>query len=104
MKESNEVKKGMILLKYVFNANFIIDNINKIPLFSKDPKDIGHLIFPLTVLHKSIKGDFDRKNTKFNKTLYVIAPLDSTEEGYMKLICNKDAYFSYSVFMKGFTN
>lgn len=43
------------MVKTLFKSKFIIENINKIPLLTNDPKDIAHLIFPIARLHRGIK-------------------------------------------------
>jgi hypothetical protein len=69
------------MVNTLFTSKFIIENTNKIPLFTDDPKDIGHLIFPIARLFRGIKKNHETFNLKKTdlKPIYIVAVLEADE-------------------------
>lgn len=66
------------MINYFFNSKFIVDNINQILFVSDDPKDIGHLTFPIARLFNGIKSNFaNNVRSKKRNPIYIVAELDN---------------------------
>ena len=63
----------MVVIKYMYKAKFIIENINQILLNSDDPKDIGHIAFPISSIFKGISTTYTAIRHKNHKPVYIVA-------------------------------
>lgn len=70
------MKKELLVVKYIFNAKFIIENLNQILLNSDNPKDIGHLVFPLASAFDAIKRNYQASRVPQQKTIYIVTALE----------------------------
>jgi hypothetical protein len=57
----------MVVIKYMFKAKFIIENLNQILLNSDDPKDIAHIAFPISSIFKGISNNYSHNRHKAHK-------------------------------------
>jgi hypothetical protein len=66
----------MLVIKNWFDSKFIIENLNQILLNSNDPKDIGHVAFPLATIFKGISQNFLTIRNKSHSDVYIVAVLE----------------------------
>lgn len=77
--------------------------MNEILLSSNDPTVIGNLIFPLARIYHGIFKNYQNWKTRTSKPIYVVAILEDEEIKDIKNLKGKTAYFSFSIFMRGFS-
>ena len=65
----------MLVIKNWYEAKFIIENLNQILLNSDDPKDIGHVAFPLATIFKGISQNYLTIRHKKPVQFYIVAVL-----------------------------
>lgn len=62
------------MVNQLFSSKFIVENLSQILLGSDDPKDIGHLIFPLSRIFNGVKKNYhDSLRSKKHNPIYIIA-------------------------------
>lgn len=77
-KESNDAKQSLLILNYAFSSHFVLDYLNKVLLFSNDPKDLAYFIFPIYSLHNGIKLSYLKSTYNRRKDpIWIVAVLDS---------------------------
>lgn len=75
----------MKLIDYIFQHGFILEYLNKVLLFSKDPKNLAYFIFPIHALHNGIKATYHKSSyTKRTDPIFIVAVLESTEANILK--------------------
>lgn len=90
-------------MKGFFEEKFIIENLNRIPTISGDPKMLGYLRLPMNLLYTGIHSYYKRASTP-KAEITVVLPLSPTEVGLMKKMMKTEQCCSFSIFLRGFTN
>ncbi len=71
-------------MKAFFKYSFLEENLNRLPLLTQDPKDIGHLRLPLKYLYYEIKMNYEKKFNDKIKTFYIVLNLNNSDQDILK--------------------